>query len=33
MDKQLENEIITLFSRLIKPRDDRLNNLSRLGRC
>lgn len=32
MDKQLENEIITLFSRLIKPRDDRLNNLSRLGK-
>lgn len=32
MDKQLENEIISLFSRLIKPRDDRLNNLSRLGK-
>ena len=32
MDKQLENEIISLFSRLMKPRDDRLNNLSRLGK-
>lgn len=32
MDKRLENEIISLFSRLMKPRDDRLNNLSRLGK-
>ena len=32
MEKQLENEIIELFEKLIKPHDDRLNNLSRLGK-
>jgi len=32
MDKQLENEIIALFSRLIKPYDDRQNNMVRFGK-
>ena len=32
MDSQLKKEIIDLFATLIKPHDDRLNNLSRLGK-
>ena len=32
MDKQLENEIIALFSRLMKPYDDRQNNMVRFGK-
>lgn len=32
MDNKQKQEIIELFNKLIKPRDDRLNNLSRLGK-
>ena len=32
MDSQLKQEIIDLFATLIKPHNDRLNNLSRLGK-